>query len=63
MVLQDTTLCSGAFQLVVECNGRNVDILAIDQSMCHGYRNGRTPHEGCRIDNWVLLALLVDIAN
>ena len=45
MVMQDTTLCSVAFQLVVQCNRRNVDILEIDQSMCHRYRNGRTPHE------------------
>ena len=58
-----TQHCSVAFQLVVQCNVRNVDILEINQSMCHGYRNGRTPHEGCRVYNWVLLALLVDIAD
>ncbi|KAK9452453.1 hypothetical protein V1511DRAFT_513816 [Dipodascopsis uninucleata] len=59
-VLQDTTLCTVAFQIVSLCN-KNINILELDSRLRCGYRNPSAPLEGCRGDNWVLLSVLVEI--
>lgn len=60
-VLQDTTLCTVAFRIVDLCNKKNVNVLELDSKLRCGYRNARTPLEGCRVDNWVLLSVLAEI--
>lgn len=60
-VLQDTTLCTVAFQIVDLCNKKNVNVLELDSKLRCGYRNAKTPLEGCRVDNWVLLSVLSEI--
>ncbi|KAH8693647.1 hypothetical protein BGW36DRAFT_383451 [Talaromyces proteolyticus] len=60
-VLQDTTLCTVAIQIVSLCNKKNLNLLELDSKLRHGYRNARAPLEGCRVDNWVLLSVLAEI--
>lgn len=59
---EDTTLCSLAYQWVVQCNIRNVDIQIISGWMQHGFQSGRNPMEGCRINNQILLAVLTELS-
>jgi hypothetical protein len=60
-VLQDTTLCSVAFQIVDLCNKKNINVSELDSKLRCGYRNAQTPFEGCRVDNWVLLSVIAEI--
>lgn len=60
-ILQDTTLCAVAIQIVRHCNKKNLSMVELDAKLRHGYRNARSPLEGCRVTNWVLLSVLAEI--
>ncbi|RHZ70327.1 hypothetical protein CDV55_107782 [Aspergillus turcosus] len=60
-VLHDTTLCAVAIQIVRRCNMKNLSMLELDDKLRHGYRVARSPLEGCRVNNWVLLTVLAEI--
>jgi arsenic resistance protein ArsH len=36
-------------------------MVELDAKLRHGYRNARSPLEGCRVTNWVLLSVLAEI--
>lgn len=57
-----TTLCSLAYEWVIRCNQRGIDLHVISMWMQHGFQLGRSPMEGCRVDNRVLLAALTRIS-
>lgn len=59
---ETTTLCSLAYRLVAQCNRQGLDMHAIHVRMQHGFQQGRSPGEGCRVDNQVLLATLTEIS-
>ncbi|KAH1272283.1 hypothetical protein KXV81_000862 [Aspergillus fumigatus] len=46
-ILQDTTLCAVAIQIVRHCNKKNLSMVELDAKLRHGYRNARSPLEGC----------------
>ncbi|PKX91178.1 bZIP transcription factor [Aspergillus novofumigatus IBT 16806] len=60
-ILQDTTLCAVAIHLVRHCNKKALSMVELDAKLRHGYRNARSPLEGCRVTNWVLLSVLAEI--
>ncbi|EAW20297.1 bZIP transcription factor [Aspergillus fischeri NRRL 181] len=60
-ILQDTTLCAVAIQIVRHCNKKDLSMMELDAKLRHGYRNARSPLEGCRVSNWVLLSVLAEI--
>jgi arsenic resistance protein ArsH len=60
-ILQDTTLCAVAIQIVRHCNKKALSMVELDAKLRHGYRNARSPLEGCRVTNWVLLSVLAEI--
>lgn len=60
-ILQDTTVCAVAIQLVFHCNKKDLSMLEVDTKLRHGYRPPRSPLEGCRVNNWVLLTVLAEI--
>lgn len=61
-VLQDTTLCTAAFGLVMRCNKRNTSFGEIEKKLRCGYRSAVFQWEGCRVENRVLLAVLSEIS-
>jgi arsenic resistance protein ArsH len=60
-VLQDATLCTIAIRIIRLCNKKDLSMLDLDTKLRHGYRKARSPLEGCRVDNWVLLTVLAEI--
>jgi arsenic resistance protein ArsH len=60
-VLHDTTLCAVAIQIVRRCNKKDLSMLELDDKLRHGYMIARSPLEGCRVNNWVLLTVLAEI--
>lgn len=60
-VLHDTTLCAVAIQIVCCCNKKDLSMLELDDKLRHGYMIARSPLEGCRVKNWVLLTVLAKI--
>jgi hypothetical protein len=59
---ESTTLCSLAYQWVIRCNQRGIDLHVISMWMQHGFQVGRSPLEGCRVDNRVLIDVLTHIS-
>ncbi|KAJ5429693.1 hypothetical protein N7491_006709 [Penicillium cf. griseofulvum] len=58
----DTTLCSLACQWVIQCNTKGVELDVLYFRMEHGFKQGNSPLEGCRVDNQVLLKVLAEIS-
>lgn len=58
-----TMLCSIAYRLISQLNKRQYDDSKIDLKVRCGFRLGRTPSEGCRVDNEVLFAFLAEISS
>lgn len=57
----DTTLSTAAFGLM-RYNKRNSSIGKIEAKLRCGYRSAVFQWEGCRVQNWVLLAVFSEIA-
>lgn len=57
----ETTLCSIAFHLVIQCNRIGKDLLELETKLRYGYRMPAIPGEGCRVDNKTLLAVLAEL--
>jgi hypothetical protein len=60
--LEETTLCSVAFSLVVKNNRKGYGTADLDRKLQIGYRSGATASEGCRVENKVLLSVLSEIS-
>ncbi|KAL6237710.1 flavoprotein-like protein [Aspergillus navahoensis] len=60
-VNDETTLCSIAFHLVIQCNRAGRDVFELESKLRYGYRMPATPGEGCRVDNKTLLAVLAEL--
>lgn len=60
-VNNETTLCSIAFHLVVQCNKSGKDVLELETKLRYGYKMPALPGEGCRVDNRTLLAVLAEL--
>lgn len=58
----NTTLCSLACQWVIQCNTKGVELDVLYFRMEHGFKQGNSPMEGCRVDNQVLLKVLKEIS-
>lgn len=58
-----TMLCSIAYRLILRLNRRQYSDSEIDSKICHGFRQGRTQSEPCRVDNEVLFAVLSEISS
>lgn len=61
-ITKNTTLCSLAYRLVSQCNRQGLDLHVLHIRMQHGFQQGMTPNEGCRVDNQVLLGILTEIS-
>ncbi|KAJ5157486.1 uncharacterized protein N7482_008586 [Penicillium canariense] len=59
---ESTTLCSLAYQWVLQCNKRGIDLHIISMWMQPGFQTGSDPLEGCRVDNQVLLSVLTQVS-
>lgn len=57
----ETTLCSIAFHLIVQCNRAGRNVLELETRLRGGYRTPALPGEGCRVDNRTLLAVLAEL--
>lgn len=60
-VNNETTLCSIAFHLVVQCNRAGKDVLELETKLRYGYKLPAVAGEGCRVDNRTLLAVLAEL--
>ncbi|KAL4739799.1 hypothetical protein BDV11DRAFT_169713 [Aspergillus similis] len=60
-VNEETTLCSIAFHLVIQCNRTGRDVFELESKLRYGYRLPASPDEGCRVDNKTLLAVLAEL--
>jgi hypothetical protein len=60
-VNEETTLCSIAFHLVIQCNRTGRDVFELESKLRYGYRMPTSPGEGCRVDNKTLLAVLAEL--
>lgn len=60
-VNNETTLCSIAFHLIVQCNRAGKDVLELETKLRCGYRMPAFPGQGCRVDNTTLLAVLAEL--
>lgn len=60
-VNEETTLCSIAFHLVIQCNRTGRDVFELEGKLRYGYRMPASPGEGCRVDNKTLLAVLAEL--
>lgn len=58
-----TMLCSTAYRLILQFNKKRYSDSEIDKKICHGFRQGRTQLERCRVDNEVLFAVLSEISS
>ncbi|KAJ5353448.1 hypothetical protein N7541_006012 [Penicillium brevicompactum] len=58
-----TMLCSVAYRLILQSNKRQYDDSQIDSRIRCGFKLGRTPSEGCRVDNEILFAVLAEISS
>ncbi|KAF2865889.1 hypothetical protein BDV95DRAFT_585297 [Massariosphaeria phaeospora] len=59
--LDNTTLCSLAFSLVMVNNRKGYSTTELDIRLRAGYRPGSEPSDGCRIENKVLFSVLAEI--
>ncbi|KAL2859915.1 bZIP transcription factor [Aspergillus lucknowensis] len=62
-VNSETTLCSVAFHLIIQCNRTDKDVLELETKLRHGYKMPAGPGEGCRVDNVTLLAVLAELVS
>ncbi|KAL4819348.1 hypothetical protein BDW67DRAFT_182295 [Aspergillus spinulosporus] len=60
-VNEETTLCSIAFHLLIQCNRTGRDVFELESKLRYGYRVPASPGEGCRVDNKTLLAVLAEL--
>jgi hypothetical protein len=60
-VNSETTLCSVAFHLIIQCNRTGKDVLQIEIRLRTGYKMPTCPGEGCRVDNMILLGVLAEL--
>ncbi|KAL4763844.1 uncharacterized protein BDW70DRAFT_130727 [Aspergillus foveolatus] len=60
-VNEETTLCSIAFHLVIQCNRTGRDVFEQESKLRYGYRMPASPGERCRVDNKTLLAVLAEL--
>ncbi|CEL07341.1 hypothetical protein ASPCAL10500 [Aspergillus calidoustus] len=60
-VNSETTLCSVAFHLIIQCNRTGKDVLQIETRLRTGYKMPTCPGEGCRVDNMILLGVLAEL--
>ena len=58
-----TMLCSVAYRLILQSNKRQYNDSQIDSRIRCGFKLGRTPSEGCRVDNEILFAVLAEISS
>ncbi|KAL1958500.1 hypothetical protein VTO42DRAFT_4364 [Malbranchea cinnamomea] len=58
---EQTTLCSVAFRLIVQCNHKGMDVLELETKLRYGYRMPANPGDPCRVDNKTLLAVLAEL--
>jgi hypothetical protein len=61
--IEETTLCSIAFQLVHQFNTKSHDIIEIGLRLWRGFRKESYMGEGCRVDSKLLLEVLNDISS
>jgi hypothetical protein len=61
--VEETTLCSIAFQLIHQFNTKGSDIVEISLRLWRGFRKESLMGEGCRVDSRLLLDVLYDISN
>ncbi|KAL4996653.1 hypothetical protein BDV10DRAFT_171567, partial [Aspergillus recurvatus] len=59
----ETTLCSVAFHLIIQCNRTGKDVLELETKLRYGYKMPAGPGEGCRVDNVTLLAVLAELVS
>ncbi|KAL2836848.1 hypothetical protein BJX68DRAFT_250302 [Aspergillus pseudodeflectus] len=59
----ETTLCSVAFNLIIQCNRTGEDVLELETKLRYGYKMPAGPGEGCRVDNGTLLAVLCELVS
>jgi hypothetical protein len=59
----ETTLCSVAFNLIIQCNRTGKDVLELETKLRYGYKMPAGPGEGCRVDNGTLLAVLCELVS
>ncbi|KAI9036915.1 uncharacterized protein KD926_001159 [Aspergillus affinis] len=57
----ETTLCSVAFHLIIQCRRTGKGVLELETKLRHGYKMPAGPGEGCRVDNGTLLAVLAEL--
>jgi hypothetical protein len=57
----ETTLCSVAFHLIIQCNRTGKDVLQLETKLRTGYKMPGCPGEGCRVENRVLLGVLAEL--
>lgn len=62
-VNSETTLCSVAFHLIIQCNRTGKDVLEFETKLRYGYKMPAGPGEGCRVDNETLLAVLTELVS
>jgi hypothetical protein len=60
--IEETTLCSVAFQLVHQFNAKGSDVIEIGLRLWRGFRKESAIGEGCRVDSKMLLEVLSDIS-
>ncbi|KAJ0426197.1 hypothetical protein BJY00DRAFT_127294 [Aspergillus carlsbadensis] len=60
-VNSETTLCSVAFHLIIQCNRTGKDVLQLETKLRTGYKMPTCPGEGCRVDNRILLGVLAEL--
>lgn len=57
-----SVLCSMAYGLIMQYNRKGYDDLQLNIKLCKGFKKGRTPLEGCRVENKVLVSVLAEIS-
>lgn len=55
-------LCSMAYKLIMQYNRKGYDDLQLNIKLRKGFKKGRTPLEGCRVENKVLFSVLAEIS-
>ncbi|KAL2802997.1 flavoprotein-like protein [Aspergillus granulosus] len=62
-VNSETTLCSVAFNLIIQCNRTGKNVLELETRLRYAYKMPTSPGEGCRVDNETLLAVLAELVS
>lgn len=55
-------LCSAAYELIMKHNKKGYDDFHLNIKLCGGFMKGRTPLEGCRVENNVVFSVLAEIS-